>query len=312
MRASRWQSLGRLALVGLLILPGMLHLALIATDLTGYVAHGPFDWNTFRAAAERIASGADPYVRLTEGTSTSFRWSPLAAWLLVPITAIPWPAWTALHLAALAALRDWRLIAVVALSWPFVLDALDGGVMIFVAVTAYWAIRGSRPAGIAFLVITLLVPRVLMLPVAAWLLWTRPAWRIPFLVAVLAHGIAVVATGWHVAWADRLLGLTGEEMAVAYNLAPSRWIGTAWIPAGLALAGLAAWRGRLGLASVLASPYVFPPYLLMLVLEWPSAVRGGRGVAWRERDDEPAVGGEPGLRDRAAPVVPLTGGTDAP
>ena len=273
--AHRW---ARLAVVACLVLPGLLQLGLIAMDFEGYVQRGPFDWNTLQVAAERIAAGENPYAPLRDGTSVSFRWSPLAAWMLVGLTALPWPAWSALHLAGLAALRDLRLIAVVALSWPFVLDVIDGGVMVFVALTAFWAYRGSTAAGIGFLALALLVPRPIMLPLAAWLLWTRPTWRLPFVVAVLAHAGAVVLTGWHVEWAERLLSLTREEVHVSLNLAPSRWIGTAWVPLGVAFAVVLAWRGRLGWASLAISPYLFPPYLLMLVLEWPRRVRmaGGR------------------------------------
>jgi hypothetical protein len=56
-------------------------------------------------------------------------------------------------------------------------------------------------------------------------------------------------------------------MANGMNLAPSHWIGVAWVPIGIALAAFFTWKGRLGLACLAASPYVLPYYLLMGFLE---------------------------------------------
>ncbi len=78
----------------------------------------------------------------------------------------------------------------------------------------------------------------------------------------------------------RLATTTNSEMVIDYNFGPSAWIGLAWVPIGLALAAWLTWRGRLGFASVAASPYWFGYYLLMLFLE----ISPGGGDRGREAE----------------------------
>lgn len=224
------------------------------------------DWQIFEVAADRIAVGLSPYVELNAETHHAFRWSPLVAYAFVPVTTLPYVAWIGAHVLALAAFRNWRLAALIGVSWPFMVDVLDGGIMVFVALAAYWAYRGNRWGTAAFLGLAVLVPRPLMIPLVAWVLWRQAEWRVPFAVLVLGHATAVVATGWHVEWLARLL-TSGQDMANPFNLGPSQWLGPAWIPIGVALAGVAIWRRHIGWGSLAISPYHFPQYLLMLVLE---------------------------------------------
>jgi len=56
-------------------------------------------------------------------------------------------------------------------------------------------------------------------------------------------------------------------MSRPFNWLPSRFIGMAWVPVGVALAAWLTLRGRLGLASVVISPYLLANYWLMLLLE---------------------------------------------
>jgi len=44
-------------------------------------------------------------------------------------------------------------------------------------------------------------------------------------------------------------------------------MGSLWVPIGLVLAAWLTWRGRLGFASLAASPYWLPYYLFMPFLE---------------------------------------------
>jgi hypothetical protein len=233
---------------------------------------GQTDWAMFRFGAEQIAAGLSPYVEINPVLHHAFRWSPFMAWAFVPLIQLPFIAWIAAHYAALLAFRNWKLAVLIAISWPFVIDMADGGVMIFVALAAYWAWKGNRWGIVAFLILAILIPRPIMLPLLAWILWKRPAWRIPFIVAVLTHAGAVVALGWHVEWAERLLA-SGDDIANPFNYGPSRWIGAAWIPVGLTLGAWLTWKGRIGWASLAVSPYLLPPYLLMLLLEEPDPFR---------------------------------------
>ncbi len=197
-----------------------------------------------------------------------YRWAPPAIWIwrtvIEPVGF--WPIF-ALHFVAIALLRPRVAILVALVSWPFWSDAVNGSTLTFVMVSASLALAGSRGATVVYLVFCALMPRPLMLPVLAWLLWQRPESRAWFVaigaVVLLWSGL----TGHLVEWINRLLSTAGSEVSIVYNFGPSAWIGIWWVPIGLALAAWLTWRGRLGFASVAASPYWFGYYLLMLMLE---------------------------------------------
>ena len=249
----------------------------IEAVLTGYYA---FDWENFIQAAARLDRGTlyefdYPY---------TFRWSPVAAWILGFVTLMPVWAWQALHIVVLPLLRSWWLVVTCVVSYPLWFDIQTGNIMIFVAVAAVSAVRGNGLATGLFLALTVLVPRPLMLPLAVWLLWRRPAWRVPFALMFITHALVVVASGYGPEWIAALLTVA-PELASEFNFGPSAFIGVAWIPFGLTLAIWFTCRGRLGLASLAASPYWLPYYYLMLVVELAplSAVRQSGQCCMLER-----------------------------
>ena len=259
-----------------------------------YVASTPetFDWRLLSDAVRM----ANPYDH-----PNGFPYSPLTILPLQLLTGLGHPAWVALHIPALAPLG--RLAPLALLSYPFAFDLATGNVMTFVGVAAYIAFRGNRWGEIGYLGLFLLMPRPLMAPLVLWLLWKRPRTRVPFAVLAVVSGVLVLASGFAFEWIGRLL--TYSQILVldnAVNLSPSQWLGWAWWPIGLALSGVLLWKGRVGLASLAASPYLFPQYLWMLVLElgWlgnDQPVRHRRpdvDVAGREglggREDKPARG----------------------
>jgi hypothetical protein len=73
-------------------------------------------------------------------------------------------------------------------------------------------------------------------------------------------------------WPARSLATAPYEIATEWNIGPSRVLGAAWVPIGVGLATLLATRGWRGLASVAISPYVFPYYLLLALLDLPRAL----------------------------------------
>jgi hypothetical protein len=245
-------------------------------ELIAYPA--PVDWNLFVTAAERISHGVDPYGFSVAGEA--YRWSPVAAWIFVPVSWLGPTLWRVLHVAAAFALPDRRLTLLVLVSWPFWFDLATGNVMILVLLLAVWAIRGSRLAALGFLALTILVPRPLMLPVAAWLLWKRPDVRMPAIALLVVHALGAVAVGWGGEWLARLAETPTTQVGIRFDVGPARLIRSWWVPIGLTLAAFLTWRGRLGLASLAASPYWLPYYLMMLFLEirrWyvrPLPVRG--------------------------------------
>jgi hypothetical protein len=276
-------------MAGIAVLVSLSILNILMADTWG------FDWEIYRQAAESIAAGRSPYFIVSEHSLATFRWSPVAAWLLLPLTSLGIGVWIALHGLALSLIGNWRLAALVGVSWPFWRDVIDGGIMIFVAVLALHAFRGNRWAGMAFLGMTLLVPRPLMLPLAVWLLWHRPEWRIGFALAFCAHALGVVATGWHVEWVRTLAGTAATEYHLSLNLSPSRWIGPAVLVIGVPLATWLTWKGRVGWAALAISPYILPPYLLMTMLEFDMD-RAPRSLPPSRSADQP-----PGITAIVAP-----------
>lgn len=254
----------------LLAVGGVLLLALnaylmVLTDWTMLRGGAGADWTIFGEAGRRIASGGELYA---VEENYAFRYSPVLAHAFGLIAAIGPLAWRLLHLAALGTLfwLDRRLALVALVSWPFWFDVEAGNLVTFGFVLAAWALAGRGWAIGGFLALSLLVPRPLMAPISVWLLWKHPDWRLPFVGLFTVHAVAVALTGWGPNWLAALAASTAETSSVL-NFGPSRLIGAAWIPIGLAIAALLTWRGKVGLASLAASPYWLPYYILMPLLD---------------------------------------------
>jgi hypothetical protein len=155
------------------------------------------------------------------------------------------------------------------------MDLQHGALITVLVLAAAWALRGSRPAGIAFIVLALLSPRPLMLPVVGYLLWRQSSLRVPAAVIAVAYVVAVAATGYGDDWVVMLSRSGLDVYAAPLNLAPSRFIGSLWIPIGAALAAWLAWRGRPGFAAVVMNPYLLPHYLLFALLELSGSTQVG-------------------------------------
>lgn len=205
---------------------------------------------------------ADPYAL------GIFRWSPPAAWLWVYAVEPMGPLlWRVLHVVALAVLRRPLVIAFVALSFPFWQDVKNGNIVTFVMVAAWAALAGSRWGTYAFLALAALVPRPLMLPVLAYLLWTRPWTRLPFAAMVGGVLSTSLIAGQLLPFIERLRGTGADELMGRFDWGPSLLLGSAWLILGPILAIVFLWRRRFGLASLAAAPYWLQYYYLMLALE---------------------------------------------
>jgi hypothetical protein len=256
------------ALAALVVAPNLwLVWRAIGLIVNGEVA---VDWVQYVAAGDRFF---DPPSLYAVTNDYAYRYSPFLAplfGLIAPIGAI---GWRVLHLVAAAALPNWPMRIIALLSWPFWYDVQTGNILIYVVLLAAWALRGNRVVAVAYLLLLIMVPRPLMVPVGLWLLWRRPELRVPFIVILLVHSTAVLVGGWAPDWIGTLTA-TSEDALLPSNVGPSRFIGAWWLLIGLPLSGLLTLWGRLGWASLAASPYWLPYYLLMLVLE----TIGGTGV----------------------------------
>ena len=262
MRGQRAPALLRRAVIAAAIV-----LAVLANGIglaTLVIDHArPFDWDNYVEAARRFPLGTlyqwqYPY---------SYHYAPQLAPVLGILTAAGITLWRVAHLAALALLPSRRLALVLLVSYPFWFDVVTGNLMVFVLLAAAWAFRGNRPAIAIYLALCVLVPRPLMLPLAAWILWREPGWRLPFAGMVALGVLTAIPTGYLPAWIGSLFQSGATEMANDFNLAPSRFLGAAWLIIGLPLAAWLTGRGRVGWASLAISPYLLPYYFQMLGLE---------------------------------------------
>lgn len=237
-----------------------------------------FDWDNYLEAARRYPLGTlydwqGPYF---------YRYAPQLAWLFGVLPAVGLLAWRVAHFVALVVLPSRRLALLLLVSYPFWFDVTTGNLMIFVLLAAAWAYRGSGIATGIYLALCVLIPRPIMLPLLAWILWQRPAWRLPFLGIAVVVVLTALPTGYLPNWISSLAQLGPDEIANDFNLSPSRSIGLAWLVVGVPLAAWLTLRGRLGWASLAVSPYLLPYYVQMLGLELVeprSPQAGGDGTA---------------------------------
>ena len=242
-------------------------LALLANGIglaTIVIDHArPFDWDNYVEAARRFPLGTlydwqYPY---------SYHYAPQLAPILGILSAVGITAWRAAHFLALALLPSRRLALLLLVSYPFWFDVATGNLMVFVLVAAAWAYRGNRTATAIYLVLCVLVPRPIMLPLLAWILWRRPAWRLPFVGIVAAGLLTAIPTGYLPDWIGSFVASGATDVANDFNLSPSRFVGITWLAIGVPLAVWLTIRGRLGWASMAISPYLLPYYVQMLGLE---------------------------------------------
>lgn len=243
--------------------------AMLLGETFGFIAsrHYVLDWWLFSEAVERIGSGRmyDWGAPGQFGDVYDYRYSPLFAYVMVPFTWLGLTIWRVLHLAALLLLPR-KLAFVALLAWPFWHDLAHANVMIFAAVTGFLALRGSRWATAAYLVIALLVPRPLYVPLLVWIAWKRPEWRLPMLAMGTVYGALTLATGEAFAFLASLTRGT-ELMALQYNWGPTAWVGPVWLLAGIPIGAFLTWKGRIGWAALAGSPHILPYYLMVLLWE---------------------------------------------
>jgi len=230
---------------------------LIAIQLT--IALGPHvdDWQLFTSLATRLEEG-DLY-----RTSPAFVWSPVAAWILAAVTAIGYWPWVVLHFLSLILVRPPWLAVLTLSSWAFWWDTASAHTMTFVFVCGLLAIRGNRGGSLAYLALTILMPRPIQFPLALWILWKMPGTRMPFAGLALGHAVLVILIGLHWEWIQAMATFGGASSGIG----PARYLGIAWLAIGIPLGLWLASVGKLGWAGVAISPHHLPQYLLMPLLD---------------------------------------------
>lgn len=224
----------------------------------------PPDWWILSSIPDRLREG-DLYA--AEGY---FRWSPVGAWAVAAIVPIGLTGWVALHAAALLFVRDARMILLILLSWGFWMDVSTGNLFTLVFIAGLLALRGSAIATVAYFALSLVMPRPIQLPLLAWLLWKRPAMRLPFVGVTLVHTALVMLSGYGEDWIAVLISTSPSESSLPFpiNTAPSAFVGpVVWLVVAVPLAAWLFARGRVGWASLALSPYWLAQYWMMPLLD---------------------------------------------
>lgn len=261
-------ALGSVALSALLLL----------NDTVRYLLVLPHDWAMFTEVPDRLADG-----RLYDlGRGYYWVWSPIAAWIMAyVIVPLGYSFWFGLHLAMLPLLRNWKLIAVTLVAVPFWIDVVIGNSVIFVFTAGVAALRGSKLGALAYLALFLLLPRPIQVPLAAWILWNRPDFRIPFIIMVAITLCATLWSGYAEEWIAVVLPFAAGSYDNPANFGPTNLFGATWFVIGAPLAMWLTARGCTGLAGLALTPYLLPQYLLLLL--WDIRFEGSRGFGQAAR-----------------------------
>ena len=222
-----------------------------------------FDWDNYVEAARRFPLGTLYDWQYPYG----YHYAPQLAPVLGVLTAAGITIWRLAHFVALALLPSRKLALLLLVSYPFWFDVNAGNLMMFVFLAAAWALRGNAIAVAAYLVLCALIPRPIMLPLLAWILWQRPAWRWPFVGIVALVVATAIPTGYLGDWVASFNASGAKDIANDFNLSPSRFVGPWWLLVGVPLGVWLTLRGRIGWASMAISPYLLPYWVQMLGLE---------------------------------------------
>ena len=228
------------------------------------------DWGTWLAAATAVQDGT------LYASSGVFVWSPIVAWLFVAITPLGYWTWFAIHVGSVLLLRNRLLIVAVLTSGPFWIDTTSGNFFTFVALAGGFAIRGSRVGGIAFLALTLLMPRPIQVPLAIWLVARNRELWLPAAGLVSVSAVLVGLSGYAGEWLAMLRSYGAAYPFPGWDLGPTRFLGSLWLIVGIPLATWLLWHGRVGWAGMAMSPYLIPQYPLALLWEWANRRRRPR------------------------------------
>lgn len=221
------------------------------------------DWAVIQRAATLAGS---PELYAPRGNVT-YVWSPLAAYPLQLLAGLSVWAWRGVLILAALAMPTWRLRILVLVSWPFWTDWTNGNLLTLIFLAAVYAWRGSRVATVAFFAFALLIPRPLLLPMVAWIVWRRPEWRWPATAMFAANAALVLWSGLGVEWISTLVHIGPDLMAFDFNRGPTKFVGYAWMFVGLPLGAWLFLRGRVGWSGLAISPYIWAFYFFWALPE---------------------------------------------
>lgn len=249
--STAWRRLRVAVLIGALLLS-----AILTLNWWLQIGHRTPDWAVIAEVPGRLDRQS-----LYAPPDYNWRWSPVAAWVMVPIVMVGYWPFVAFHFAVLPLLGR-RLALTTLCTWPFWADALVSSTMTFSFVAGILALRGSRTAGVVYIALAMMAPRPILAPMAAYLIWRYERLRIPAAVVVVVHTVLTSASGYGTEFARTLIDAAGD-VNNAWNFSPTRLIGYWWLVVGIPAGIWLTQRGRVGLASLALSPYLLPHYFLV-------------------------------------------------
>ena len=238
----------RLQLAASLLLFGLVPAALLLPRL-GFDAHHLVDFRNLWQAGRDVLAGTSPYhdpragMQATADCTLSARdcfvYPPLAALIVLPLSALPFTAagaiWLAIDAGALvlalriAGVRDWRCYGIALGSAP-VLAALEGGTLtplLALGVAAAWRFREHRVVAVTS-VGCVVALKLFLLPLLVWLVVTRR-------LRTAALALVIAASATLVSWASiGFAGLTGYPRLLGALSDVWRW--RAYTPSALGVA----------------------------------------------------------------------------
>lgn len=228
----------------------------------GMIAYQPWglgfvrDWALWHA----VAASGNPY-QAGAGLDVAYVWSPLMVPVVMAVVAVP-ALWALLHLTVLALPRDAWFALLMLCSWGFWNDVAGANTFTFSVVAGLMAWRGSRPAAIVYIALLMLMPRPVQVPLALLLLWRDRSLLVPSAILVVTHSVVVAPY-----LADWIAAMVEYGRTTPHDLGPRHFLGYAWVPIALVIAGWLVWKRRPGWAGLFASAYWLPQYFLMPLVE---------------------------------------------
>jgi hypothetical protein len=245
--------------------------AVLAVAAVAYSAWDAVDLAVYVEAGRRFAAGLSPYGFALPPIGALYRYSPLFAAGMAPLSGLPFAflaaGWRLVELGLLAlSVRGLGWLGVAIVVNPLVvldLSVANVGTLFLAAMIMVVRWPSARTVT-AYALLVLLIPKPTLLPVLAWGLWRVRASWLPVAgvgVAGLAMVLLVPDFGHAILTGDRIFGMLQNLAFVP-----------AWIVATLMASSVALtvasvrWPRLLGPASVLASPYYFSYSLVPLLL----------------------------------------------
>ena len=214
----------------------------------------------------------------------AFRLAPVIAWIMWPLTLLPWTAFIAtyvvLNLLAVAALGGRRAPLLILAFPPILLELLNANIHLFMALAIFAGMRW--PAAWAFMLLTKVTPGIGVLWFAA-----RREWR--NLAIAVGTTLGIVAVGFLVApqqWLEWLNSLVISARSPQVGDIPSVILR---LPFAAALVWYAALTSRAWLvpfACVLAMPTIWFQSSALLLASFPLYWDRAR---WQVKRPEPAA-----------------------